>query len=95
MSLNHALYFYDTISLYSGITKTLTSSELQTGQSDQYVKLQWTDLRERDALGKWPMSLVERSSLSRRFVFFHPNTCLFPIYNELFTVRVSNDNSQL
>ena len=28
------------------------------------------NLRERDALGKWPMSLVERSSLSRRFVFF-------------------------
>ena len=56
--------------------------------------IQW-NLRERDALGKWPMSLVERSSLSRRFVFFHPNTCLFPIYNELFTVGVSNDNSQL
>ena len=56
--------------------------------------IQW-NLRERDALGKWPMSLVERSSLSRRFVFFHPNTCLFSIYNELFTVGVSNDNSQL
>ena len=41
------------------------------------------------------MSLVERSSLPQRFVFFHPNTCLFPIYNELFTVGVSNDNSQL
>ena len=31
--------------------------------------LQW-NLRERDTLGKWPMSLVERSSLSWRFVFF-------------------------
>ena len=59
--------------------------------------IQW-NLQERDTLGKWPMSLVERSSLSRRFVFFslyHPNTSLFPIYNELFTVGVSNDNSQL
>ena len=33
------------------------------------VTLQW-NLRERDTLGKWPMSLVERLSLSRRFVFF-------------------------
>ena len=31
--------------------------------------IQW-NLRERDTLGKWPMSLVERSFLSRRFVFF-------------------------
>ena len=62
--------------------------------SDRKLYLQW-NLRERDALGKWPMSLVERSSLSWRFVSFHPNTCLFPIYNELFTVGVSNDNSQL
>ena len=57
-------------------------------------QVQW-NLRERDALGKWPMSLVERSSLSRRFGFFHPNTCLCPIYNEPFTVGVSNDTSQL
>jgi len=34
------------------------------------IDIQW-NLRERDALGKWPMSLIERSSLSRRFVFFH------------------------
>ena len=35
----------------------------------QYIYIHW-NLRERDTLGKWAMSLVERSSLSWRFVFF-------------------------
>ena len=46
------------------------------GHGERRQGIQW-NLRERDALGKRPMSLVERSSLSRRFVFFslyQPNT---------------------
>ena len=29
------------------------------------------------------------------FPLYHPNTCLFPIYNELFTVGVSNDSDSI
>ena len=39
--------------------------------------------------------VVPISEVCLIFSLYHPNTSLFPIYNELFAVGVSNDNSQL
>ena len=49
--------------------------------------IQW-NLREEDALGNWPLSLVERSSLSRRFVsFFHYITLIHVFSLQFLTLK--------